>query len=460
MSIAMLGGLLGLGINSSAVAREFTADECLINSRGGLHVKYSDDDSYWMSVVGMGGFDQSLYMGSYRDKAVDPASGSNPIPGIVRRPYNAFPNSANIRGLLLGVAGGLGPHWSYILSFATKGRKIRFDDSYITYCGFCDNLKLSVGHVPGQFFGLDNSTSMNWIPFMERNLAAEAFAPHGGLGVMLRYGWCDGSFLGTAFQPGPHESVFDAHVLQRSIVVESQTLPIPRDYWTMTGRLTFSPLHTECDVYHFGVSAVWQEQPTSIRNTPVYGKRFRTFPDVRGRSRGDGIENTTARLVDTGHLRANYIRQFNIEFARQWNALLIDGEYNDVYVHRVGDPEGALNFTGWNIQGRYMLTGERRNYDVEFGNFCSLCPNNEFGAVELAVRYDVVNLNNKNLVGGREYNATVGVNWFINDNVRLTANYIRADIHPGTAAAIAENVTPNVYTRHLDIIALRAAFRF
>lgn len=459
ISIAMLGGLLGAS-GGSAIGGELSTDQCLIHSKGGLRVEYAEDSSYWLAVAGMAAFDRTQYMGSYRDKALDPASGFNPIPGIQRPPHRAFPNSANIRNLVVGVGGGVGPNWSYVLGVRAVGRKILFDDTYLTYCGLCENFKLSFGNVPGEFFGFDSSNSLNWIPFLERNLASQAFEPCEGLGVLARYHWCDGSIIASALQPSPHESVFEAYVLERSVITESHTLPIPRDYWTATARFTFAPVHTDCDVYHFGISAMWQEQPTVINRVPVFGKRFRAYPGARGRATHDGLVNTTARLVDTGHLRANYIRQFNIEFARQWGPVILDGEYTDAYVHRIGDPDGALDFSGWNIQGRYMLTGEQRDYSVEYGNFCGICPHYEWGAVELAVRYDFINLNSKNLRGGTEHDATFGINWFVNENTRFTLNYIRANIHPGSAAAIAVNETPNIFHRHLDIVGLRANFRF
>lgn len=459
ISIALFSGLLGFYSNLS-IAREFTADECLICSEAGLHVKYADDDSYWVAIKGMAAFDNTYYMGNYRDRAVDPASGSNPVPGIFRAPDRAFPSSAHIRSFILGIGGGLGPDWTYVLSFRAVGKAMLFDDSYLTYNGLCEGLRLSVGHVPGSFFGFENSHSINWIPFLERSGAADAFDPGEGLGVMARYGWCDGSILITAFQPGLCHRPFDVFVLENSIIRPSHNLVMKRDYWTTTGRFTFAPVHNECDVYHFGISAMWREEPTTIQNIPVFGKRLRAFPDSRGRALHDGLHNTTARLVDTGHIRANYIRQFNIEFARQWGALVFDAEYTTSYVHRIGDLEGALSFAGWNLEGRYMLTGEHLLYEVEYGNFCSLVPNGFWGAVELAARYDVVNLNNKNLFGGREHNATVGLNWYLNENVRFSLNYVRANIHPGSAAAIAENMPPNTFKRKLDIIAARAAVRF
>ncbi len=452
---AMLSALLGFGFASgSAFAGEFTADECLLHTKGGLMIKYAKNPDYWMAFGGMAGYDYGYFMGTHRDKAPALAAGPNA--------RTAFPSSANSRGIVLGLAGGIGPQWSYVLSVIAVGRRVIFDDTYLSYSPkhICEKLKLSVGNVPGQFFGFDSSNSLSWVPFIERNLAALTFDPGSGLGVMGQYGWCDGSLLITAFQPGPAENAFNASMFENSVFVGSN-LPIKRDYWTSTGRLTYSPLHTECDVYHFGISAMWAEKPSSISGIPIFVTRFvGAYPGVRGRSRLAGLASTTARLVDTGLLRLNYVRQFNLEAARQWGPVIINGEYTEVYAHRVGDPRGALNFNGWNMQARYMLTGERLSYDVDSGNFCSIVPDSVFGAVELAARFDYINLNSKNVIGGSEHDVTVGINWFINQNVRLSLNYIRAAIHPGTALALSENRVPNTIERKLDIIAFRAGVRF
>ncbi len=428
--------VLGIVASGSALAGELTSDECLINTKGGVHLKYAKDKRYWFALAGLIQADQTFFMGTTRDKST------------------SFPSGANLRNIVLGVTGGVGEHWSYVMSFDILGKDVLIDDTYITYSGFCDNASVSVGRVPGQFFGFDSSNSSSWTPFLEKNLVANAFYPGDGLGVMGRMWWDNGAVILTAFQPDQGDETF-VHGSQLLPAQDANPhIPFPRDRWTTTARVTFSPLHDDCDVYHFGASASWRERLTSINNTPVALMRFRTYPGAKGRARDGGQLNTTARLLDTGHLRANNRWQFNVEAARQWGPVIIDGEYTTVFVHRVGDPQGSLRFQGYNIQGRYLLTGERHEYDVKEGNFCAVKPLSECGAVELAVRHDFVNLNNKNVIGGSEHNTSVGINWYLNDNVRLSGNYVRANIHPGNFAAVALN------KRHLDIVALRAQVRF
>ena len=51
-----------------------------------------------------------------------------------------------------------------------------------------------------------------------------------------------------------------------------------------------------------------------------------------------------------------------------------------------------------------------------------------WGAWEVAARYGAVDLNDGPVRGGEHTSLTLGVNWFLNQNVRLTANYIYNDV--------------------------------
>ena len=107
--------------------------------------------------------------------------------------------------------------------------------------------------------------------------------------------------------------------------------------------------------------------------------------------------------------------------------LSIQGEY----FYDSVDSESTLNFSGWYLQGSWFLTSEFKKYQTSTGVFAGISPQKEFrlgengwGALELALRFSKVDLNDKYVRGGEERNTTVGLNWYLRRKVRIMINYI------------------------------------
>ncbi len=403
-----------------------------LSSTGGLSYVNPHDDRHWFKLSGVIRLDETIFMGSYRDKqSINSSNVGN------------FPSGGALRTIETYFDGGLGENWEYTITLNITGSTVSLQDTYLSYFGLIENNQIYVGRVPGNWFGLDNSNSTSWNPFLERSLPSIAFYPLDGLGAMTDFWWESGGLTLSAFQPDQ-----SAHrlALQGDPNVTTST-PIygARDRWTGVARATVAPVHEAGNVWHFGVSGAWRELISTYNGEPVSGANaiaYSTYPSARNR--------TVTSLVNTGPITANNVRLFNVEAARQYGAFMLEGEYTTAYVHRIGGNLGSVNFEGWNIQTRYLLTGEEHKYDVRDGNFGSVKPSSSHGAIELAARYDFLNLNDKDVRGGTEHNVTVGLNWFLNQQFRLSANYIRASIHPASDAP----------KRNLDIIGLRAQVKF
>jgi len=54
---------------------------------------------------------------------------------------------------------------------------------------------------------------------------------------------------------------------------------------------------------------------------------------------------------------------------------------------------------------------------------------------EVAARYSTLDLPDGGVLGGEEENWTVGVNWYVNRNVRVSANYVDAKATPNRLGA-------------------------
>jgi phosphate-selective porin OprO/OprP len=79
-----------------------------------------------------------------------------------------------------------------------------------------------------------------------------------------------------------------------------------------------------------------------------------------------------------------------------------------------------------------VLTGETRPY--KSGAFGNVKPKNDYGAVELGLRYSTLDLNDGIVAGGKQHDWTLGVNWYLGQHFKLQANYIRAFSDKGTLA--------------------------
>ena len=106
------------------------------------------------------------------------------------------------------------------------------------------------------------------------------------------------------------------------------------------------------------------------------------------------------------------------------------------YAHSFVDPSVGRNvdFSGYYVQASYFLNGEHRQYQTTTGGFSRIRPTRNFGsdggwgALEVAVRYSHVDLQDGVILGGKLDDVTAGVNWYLTPNMRLMANYVHADL--------------------------------
>ncbi len=152
------------------------------------------------------------------------------------------------------------------------------------------------------------------------------------------------------------------------------------------------------------------------------------------------------RLSDTAALPALGGYAFGFEGVARWRNVMLYGEWYKMGINRsaVGVPDP--DFGGWYVEGSWILTGERKTYSpagAVFNNPKVVVPvsynSPGWGAWELTARYDVDDLNFREGVvgaatpfggvrGGRQEAITAGLNWYLNNNVRMLFNYIHVDI--------------------------------
>ena len=70
-----------------------------------------------------------------------------------------------------------------------------------------------------------------------------------------------------------------------------------------------------------------------------------------------------------------------------------------------------------------MLFGGKQRFNTAEGEFTQPSRGRKWGDLELAVRYDYLNLNNKDIYGGAGENFTIGLNYYVNNSVKIVLNY-------------------------------------
>jgi len=198
-----------------------------------------------------------------------------------------------------------------------------------------------------------------------------------------------------------------------------QDLQGDNDGSTLTARFAWTPFKRQGDVLHLGVSAS-TENP---QDTTINGRDQSIPVSLRVRSRPD-VFLTNTRLVDTGTItNIDHIERRGLEGVWIHGPWSLQGEYIEQDVQRTaGKP--TVSGSGGYLFGSWVISGESRPY--ESGNVGNLKPARPWGAVELLLRYDEVDLNDRGagVYGGKEHNLTIGANWYILTHFRIQANYI------------------------------------
>lgn len=267
-------------------------------------------------------------------------------------------------------------------------------DAWIAYQGI-QRLRIRAGNQQ-EPQSLDELTSSNAITFMERALP-NALVSGYSLGLSAET-W--GDDWTTAI------GLYEGTIRSREDDVDQG--------WGLTGRAVYAPSWGRGRRLHAGISLAYREPPGNDRVS------FSTLPEVHLSDR---------RLVSTGTLSdVENTLTSGIELAGLWGPWSLQAEYLRTDVMR--SPRDDVTFQGWYIFGSWFIAGGERVYDPKSGTFDPVRPKGKWGALELAVRYSVLDLDDGPITGGEERNWTLGLNWYINRNTRVMVNFVKAEADP------------------------------
>jgi len=258
-------------------------------------------------------------------------------------------------------------------------------------------------------------------------------------------------------------------------------------YFELTGRATYAPIMTEHDLLHVGLSGRYHQpnSATGLSDDRVLrlGNRIRSEAYQLNQGLLGTPDLSCGAIALPGWATAaaarcvNNVEAFGVELTAAHGPLSLQAEYFGQQVNRnetnlllarmagAFAPGGASHyFSGYYVYGQWYLTGEERAaaYDVtnKIGaNFNQIKIKHPlsaggFGAIGVAARYSEVNLNsgpfsgsglynmlayttfvapnpaaataiaNAGVVGGRQQNVTLGLNWYPDNGIHFQFNWI------------------------------------
>jgi len=315
--------------------------------------------------------------------------------------------------------------WGYKLEvdFSSSGT-VSVTDAFISYSGLDIGgvpLRITAGHLKVPF-SQESMTSSNWQVFQERAL----------IDALI-----DNSQLGRRRMGGIVESYGDHW--SAALGVYGQGLASPgnsNESFGVAARAGFVPFS--------------EERALLSINGAVYYRDLRADSGLRLRSKPES-NVTSTRLVDTGTLtELGDILLFNASVTGVLGSFHAQAEYTGARVTRRRGMSN-LYFGGFYVQAGYFLTGEERRYDARFGKYRRINPNNNFelgkgwGAWELAARFSQLDLQDRDVPGGREYDITAALNWYLNPSIMIRLNYVYANADPNS------QVTLGGFDEHVNI---------
>lgn len=345
-------------------------------------------------------------------------------------------DGADFRRARLATAGQVAENVSYSLEmdFAFPGRP-SFMDVWLEVQKLPALGNVRVGQYR-QPMGMDGLTSVRELTFLERGLPF-AFLPFRQIGVMA------------------HDQVFDGLAtwavsgFRFPTDVFGSALGDNGGYGLAT-RITGLPFYSERNyLLHIGAAYSFIDPSNDLvqyRSTPEF------FTNETGGGVPGGIPIQFPFFVDTGLIATDNVNLFGGEMA--WVAGSMHGQA-ELLVANVSQTSGQdATFSGGYVQTAYILTGEVRPYNQASGTLGRIIPQQAFGAggfgaLEAALRYSYLDLDDGTIQGGALQDITGGLNWYLNQYTKFQLNYVHALLDP-----------PGVPTNEADILAMRAQLDF
>ena len=319
-------------------------------------------------------------------------------------------NGAQIRRARFAVKGQIDEKWYGEFDMDLANGLAELKDAIVRYTGV-PNLDLQVANFK-ENFSIQRNTTSRYLQFMERPMVCSALTPSRHIGINAKYAknW-------LWFSTGLFSQVIAGQEEWTNVADNNKDFGRNSGYaWTT--KLVVRPLY-KLDNASLHIGAAYSYRTTT---TDMATGEWGTY---RASARNSTSINRK-KYLDTNNLPGfDHNNLWTVELAGHWGGLRYEAAYIGDNVHfkpDAADPE-TKNFNGWYAQAGYLLFGGKQRYDSNGGKYTKVERAHEWGDVELCARYETCNLNFGNVFGGASEAYTLGLNYWVNENVKMQLNY-------------------------------------
>jgi len=315
----------------------------------------------------------------------------------VDMPVGNEPTGASpiLRKAELKLSRAFGKNFQAKLSANYNDGEMKAGDSYLVYSGW--NKAILTAGVQDPPFSLESSTTSSATTFMENALPVAALSENKNTGL---------DFLRRTSR-----SIFNASWVFYNPRVQG----VSETGQAFVARYVYSPIDFRGRKnFHLGGSFSYRFLDTGAE------VQFQTKPEVA---------TADVNYIDTGNIdNGKEVMRVGLEASQIRGRLSWQWEIINAQVTRDNGPK--LGFWGAYFHLSQFLTKDARNYDQGSGTFINVVPNSPLGsgghgAFELAFRASYADLTDKDVIGGKQGNLSLGLNWYLNEKIRLMANAIK-----------------------------------
>jgi phosphate-selective porin OprO/OprP len=338
--------------------------------------------------------------------------------------------SNEVRRIRLGGEGAFSSHFSYKLELELSDNAVDLVDTFITYKN--GPLQLQLGN-QNSFQSLDELTGDTSGSVMERAAFTDAFNFERRLGLAAQY--TRGALMAQA-------GVFTDDPTSLANASDGANGGDENNSYSIDGRLVYAPMIGNAQL-HLGASGHWRRLGRLADSSTRYRQRPFTH-------------TTNTRLIGTPAMNVEDETMYGAEAAVIAGPLHAVGEYYTLDANRVDRPSVAFHGAYGEV-GYFLTRDDTRGY--KGGLFVNNAPahplgDDGIGSVQVNLRYDWLDLNDRDIRGGTQDGYIVGVIWSPIQYLRFNVNY--ALMHYTGATALPSGDT----SYDANVIGTRFEFDF